>query len=183
MGHPRRISKKYSAPKHPWRAERIQEEKGIGKTYGLKNKKEIWKAHAYLRAIRQQARTLLAKKTPQSNVEKTQLIDRLVRLGLMKPDEGIDDILVLTTTDILNRRLQTLVHKLGLASTISQARGLASTISQARQLISHGHVMIKGTKVTSPSYLVLAQEEKHIALSSDFQILAPENVKEVKSNG
>jgi hypothetical protein len=74
MGHPRRISKKYSAPKHPWRAERIQEEKGIGKTYGLKNKKEIWKAHAYLRAIRQQARTLLAKKTPQSNVEKTQLI-------------------------------------------------------------------------------------------------------------
>jgi ribosomal protein S4 len=43
--------------------------------------------------------------------------------------------------------------------------------------------MIKGTKVTSPSYLVLAQEEKHITLSGDFQIRAPEKVKEVKSNG
>lgn len=163
MGHPRRITKKYSAPKHPWRAERIEEERGIEREYGLKNKKEIWKAHAYLRAIRRQARRLLALKTVQSEVEKAQLMSRFVRLGLLKADAGIDDILALKTTDILERRLQTIVYK----------TGLASTINQARQLIVHGHVKIEGRKVTAPSYLVKAGEEKDITLSKSPSVKTP----------
>ena len=134
MGQPRRITKKYSTPKHPWRAERIEEESKIQREYGLKNKKEIWKAHASLRSARQQARTLLAKTTPQAEVERAQLIARLVRLGLLKHDAGIDDILVLSTKDFLNRRLQTLVYKKGHASTIGQARQFISHRSEERRV-------------------------------------------------
>jgi len=155
MGHPRRISKKYSTPKHPWRAERIEEERVIQRTYGLKNKKEIWRAHAILRAVRQQARTLLAESTPQSQLQRSRLVARLVRLGLLKEGAGIDDILALTTSSILDRRLQTIVHR----------KGLARSMAHARQLITHGHVMIKGRKVTSPSYLVRREEEDEIALT------------------
>lgn len=174
MGHPRRITKKYSAPKHPWRAERIQEEKGIERKYGLKNKKEIWKAHASLRAARQQARTLLAQRTAQSEVERAQLLARLVRLGLLKPDAGIDDILALTTSDLLDRRLQTVVYK----------RGHASTINQARQFITHGHVTIKNKKVTSPSYLVRAEEENLISLTREFNVKPPQRAEpEAESDG
>jgi small subunit ribosomal protein S4 len=173
MGHPRRISKKYSTPKHPWRAERIQEEKGIERKYGLKNKKEIWKAHAYLRSVRQQARKLLAQRTAQSEVEKAQLMARLVRLGLLKPDAGLDEILALKTTDFLDRRLQTKVYNLG----------IASTINQARQLITHGHVMIKGKKVTAPSYLIRGEEETQITFSGDFNISTSKPVKEDESSG
>jgi len=160
MGHPRRITKKYSTPKHPWRAERIKEEKEIGRKYGLKNKKEIWKAHASLRAARHQARTLLTQRTAQSDVERAQLLARLVRLGLLKPDAGIDDILALTTRDLLDRRLQTIVYK----------QGRASTIDQARQFITHGHVLLKNKKVTSPSYLVKAEEENQISLIREFDV-------------
>jgi small subunit ribosomal protein S4 len=173
MGHPRKISKKYSTPKHPWRAERIQEEKGIERKYGLKNKKEIWKAHAYLRSVRQQARKLLAQRTAQSEIEKTQLMARLVRLGLLKPEAGLDEILALKTTDFLDRRLQTMVHKLG----------IAATINQARQLITHGHVLIKGKKVTAPSYLVRGEEETQITFSGDFNIKIPKPVKEDVPSG
>jgi small subunit ribosomal protein S4 len=173
MGHPRRISKKYSTPKHPWRAERIEEERGIGRKYGLKNKKEIWKAHANLRDVRGQARKLLAARTAQSEVEKAQLMARLLRLGLLKPDMGIDDILALRTTDFLDRRLQTIVHKLN----------FSSTIKQARQFITHGHVTINGKRVTSPSYVVRAEEESKIKLIRDFDLTPPKPEKEVVANG
>jgi small subunit ribosomal protein S4 len=172
MGHPRRITKKYSTPKHPWRVERIKEEKEIERKYGLKNKREIWKAHETLKAVRQQARSLLAKKTSQAEVERAQLMARLVRLGLLKPDAGIDDSLALKTTDFLDRRLQTIVFKLG----------KASTINQARQFINHGHVLIKGKKVTVPSYIVRAEEENQITLTRDFDIAPPKPVQEAESS-
>src|SRR3989304_8222095 len=170
MGHPRKITKKYSTPKHPWRAERILEEKGLEKKYGLKNKREIGKAHAAVRGVRSQARSLLALKTAQAEIEKAQLIGRLVRLGLLKPSAGLDEMLALKTTDLLDRRLQTIVYK----------SGHASTIGQARQFIIHGHVTVKDRKVTVPSYLVRVEEENKIALIREFNIAAPKTVKEAE---
>ena len=45
---------------------------------------------------------------------------------------------------LLERRLDSVVYRLK----------LAVTCSQARQMIVHGHVMVNGHRVTSPSYLV-----------------------------
>lgn len=155
MGDPRRIRKKYQKPRHPWRADMLEEEKKILKTYGLKNKKEIWRAETLTKSFRRHARKLFAFKTEQAKKEEKLLLDRLKRLNLLKGDATLDNVLTLKTEDVLGRRLQTMVFK----------KGFATTINQARQLIVHGHVSVKGEKVTAPSYLVTADEEDAIQVA------------------
>ncbi len=152
MGDSRKIVRKYSTPRHPWQAERIEAEKIIKKEYGLKNKREIWKSEGMLRGIRREARKNLAAKTEQAKKEEEQLLKKLIRLNMVKADATLDDVLALNTRDLLERRLQTLVYK----------KGLANTVDHARQLIVHGHVSVSSRKVTSPGYLVRAEEEDGI---------------------
>ena len=61
MGDPKFPKKTYSTPRHPWEKTRIDNERVIMNTYGLKNKKELWKSQATLDSIRSQARNLQAK--------------------------------------------------------------------------------------------------------------------------
>lgn len=152
MGDPRRIRKKYQKPRHPWRADRIEAEKKILREYGLKNKKEIWRVETILRNYRRQARNLLALRGEETGKKEKELLQSLMRLGLLKENATLDDVLALKTRDLLDRRLQTIVYK----------KGLANTIKHARQLIVHGHVTVKGGKVTAPSYMVKADEEDSI---------------------
>lgn len=152
MGDPRKIRKKYQKPKHPWKADRMEEEKSILKAYGLKSKKEIWRAEALLRNYRRQARKLLVKQTELGKKEAKQLFDSLRRTSILKKDATLDDVLALKIKDVLDRRLQTIVHK----------KGLANTFKHARQLIVHGHVTIGERKVMAPSYMVKEKEEESI---------------------
>jgi len=156
MGDPRFPRKKYETPSHPWEAERIRREKELLHKYGLKNKREIWRAETFLRRIREQARRLLAMAgEEQAEKEKEKLLKRLARLGILPENASLDDVLALTVEDILARRLQTLVY----------IHGLARTPKQARQLIVHGHIAIDGRKVRVPSYLVRKEEEDKISYS------------------
>ena len=82
------------------------------------------------------------------------MLNRLYSLGLLKKDSKVEDILNLTLKDILERRLQTLVHR----------KQLTKTITQARQFIVHEHVLVGKRKITSPSYLVSVEEEPQIRL-------------------
>ncbi len=59
MGQPRKSRKKYNTPPHPWNAERIKNENKLMTKYGLKNKKEIWKADTLVRRYSREARYLL----------------------------------------------------------------------------------------------------------------------------
>lgn len=152
MGDSRKIAKKYSTPRHPWQAERINEEKGIQKEFGLRNKREIWKAESMIRRIRREARKNLASTTLQAEKEKGQLLQRLIRINVVKGTATLDDVLALGTKDLLERRLQTRVYK----------KGFSNTINHARQLIIHGHIAIDGRKMTTPGYLVTANEENKI---------------------
>ncbi|MEE9564127.1 MAG: 30S ribosomal protein S4, partial [Candidatus Hydrothermarchaeaceae archaeon] len=135
-----------------WQMERIEREKKLVKKYGLKNGKELWKVESLLRTFRRRARKLLTLKTEQAEIERKQLLDRLSTLNVLKKSAGIDDVLVMKIEDILERRLQTIV----------QRTGLANTPKQARQFIVHGLITIGGNRVTSPSYLVKKDEEKDI---------------------
>ena len=63
MGHPRKARKKYDTPPHPWNADRIKEENKLLQKYGLKNKKEIWKAETTVKRYRRDARHLLGMLT------------------------------------------------------------------------------------------------------------------------
>ena len=156
MGQTKRIRKKYSPPSHPWQASRIIEEKGITHDYGLVNKKEIWRYSAKLKSARQQVKRIIANiNSEQAIKEKKQLIDKLIKYKLISKDSKMEDILELTLKDFLERRLQTIVFKLG----------LARTPKQARQFILHGHILVNEKKVTSPSYLVKKDEESKISLN------------------
>ena len=84
--------------------------------------------------------------------EKEALLQSMHRKGLISSDAIIDDILNLSTEDILNRRLQAQVYY----------KGLACSMKQARQLVTHGHICIAGQKVTIPSYSVSRDEEDQI---------------------
>lgn len=156
MGDPKFSRRSYDTPSHPWQGERIKAEVVLVKSYGLKNKTEVWKAQSVLRNYRKQARelqALLRGGDAQAKKEADALLNKCGRIGVL-PLEGatLNDILTLTEKNILGRRLQTLVFE----------KGLASTIGQARQMIVHGHIFMNGHKVTVPGYIVTRNEETTI---------------------
>ncbi len=166
MGDPKKPKKKYNTPSHPWEKERIDVEKKLMKDYGLANKKEIWKSRSLLQRFKGQAKKCATAGTPQLEKEKTQLLQRLQRLGLLPANGGLDEVLGLGVEDLLKRRLQSLVFE----------KKLSTTVKQARQFIVHGHVIVDSKHVTVPSYIVPKEEENKIALEESIQ-----KAKEVKN--
>jgi small subunit ribosomal protein S4 len=144
MGDPRFQRRQFETPKKPWDLIRITEENTLIKKYGLKSKREIWKAEAMLRKYRRVARLLLGRDNEQARKESEQILQRLRRLGILGESSTIDDVLNLTVESFLGRRLQSVVY----------LNSLAQSPKHARQLIVHGHVMVNGRCVTVPSYPV-----------------------------
>ena len=170
MGDPKFPSKHYNTPSHPWQKVRIEEERTLIHQYGLKNKKEIWKANTKIRSMRRQARKLTATSgDEQAQKEKGLLLSKLNRLGLLEQDSGLEDVLRMTPENILDRRLQTQVY----------LQGLASTAKQSRQLIIHGHISVDGAVTRVPGMIVTKLQEKNIsyspssALNSDLHPVRP----------
>ncbi len=149
MGDPRRLKRTYDTPKHPWEKERILEENKLIREYGLKNKREIWKAKTEIRKYRHLARELVGM-TPEERKEKEEvLMNKLKRFGILSEGSSLDDVLSLKAEDLLKRRLQTIVWK----------KGLAKSAKQARQLITHGHIALDGRKVTAPGMIIAVEKE------------------------
>jgi len=142
--------KKYSRPRKPFEKLRIEEENVLVKNYGLKNKREIWKSTDKIGKIRDQAKKLITA----SQEEQKQFLLKFMKLGLISKTAQIDDMLALSGEDLLKRRLQTIVKKIG----------IAATPKQARQFITHKHISVKGKIVNIPSYMVSLEEEKEIKL-------------------
>ena len=161
MGDPKFSRRTYDKPRHPWQGDRIKAENEIIKKYGLKNKKELWKAQTLLRRYRQRSRELQAKvryQDKQAEKERSELLKKLGSLGLL-PLEGasLNDVLALDIEAILSRRFQTMAY----------VKGLAYSTKQSRQLIVHGHAAIGDRKVTIPGYYVKRDEENLIRYSPD----------------
>ena len=174
MGDPKFPSKHYNTPSHPWQKTRIEQERTLTHQYGLKSKKEIWKADTKVREMRRQARKLTAKANDeQAQKEKTLLLSKLSRLGMLEQGAALEDVLRMAPENILDRRLQTQVY----------LQGLASTVKQSRQLIIHGHISVEGAVNRVPGMLVTKTQEKNItyspssALNSDLHPVRP-GVKE-----
>lgn len=123
-------------------------------TFGLRNKRELWKAQTQLSSVRKQARTLLAATEAVRLREEKKLLDSLRRRGLVHEGATLDDILSLTVEDMLTRRLQSMVFK----------KGMALSPLHSRQLIVHGHVMVGEKIITVPGYEVGGKEEGTIKL-------------------
>ncbi|MFA5331647.1 MAG: 30S ribosomal protein S4 [Methanoregula sp.] len=158
MGYPGKNHKTYQTPKRPFEKTRIEEETRIVIEYGLRNKREVWKAQSHLRRYRKAARELLALMSNGAAQEryeskKDELISHLQRTGLLGPDADIANVLALKVPAQLERRLQTIVYR----------KGLARSPKQARQLVTHGHIAVKGQRVTIPGYLVTRADETEIS--------------------
>ncbi len=163
MGHPKKQKRKYEKPKRPYDKNRIAEEKKLMSEFGLRRKKEIWKAESVLRDFRERARALQGKRNEESEKE---LITKLHKIGLIKEDAQLDDVLELTVYDILSRRLQSIILN----------KKFANSPKHARQLVVHGHVLINKRKIRWPGFLVPTKLENKISLNPKIkmQILAGE---------
>jgi small subunit ribosomal protein S4 len=146
----KRKHKTYSRPKRPFDKPRIEEEAGIVEEFGLKNKREIWKADAKIKSIREKAKKLISSKPEEQQV----LFNKLNKMGLKV--NSISSILSLDKKDYMRRRLQTVVV----------TRKLATTPKQARQLIVHKKVLVDGKAIDSPSYVVPVELEGKITLKA-----------------
>jgi len=144
----KRNHKIYSRPKRPFDKTRIEEEAKIKEEFGLKNKKEIWKADAKITSMRNKAKKLISA----SEEEKEAFFGRLKKFGFKV--NSIGDVLSLDKTDYLRRRLQTVLVD----------KKIASTTKGARQLITHKKVLINGNSINAPSYLVPVELENKITL-------------------
>lgn len=168
MGDPRKLKKRYERPKMLWDKSRIDEEKGLVNEYGLKNMRELWKANTQLRKIRRQVRGFLVL-GEGAQEHASELMKRLKKLGIIKEDATIDDVLGLDVKDMLDRRLQTIVYK----------KGMAMTMKQSRQLITHGFIKINGSIVKSPGYMIGVKEEVDINYTKPINIKAGIKTKDV----
>ncbi len=177
MGQPKFQRKNYDTPSHPWQGDRIKAENEIKHKFGLKNKREIWKAQTRLREIRGQARGLISRtRNPhddQASSEAKLLLTRLHRQGYVGEEAGLNDVLGLDVDRILARRLQSQVY----------LKGLARTPKQARQFISHGCVLIGERRVTVPSYVVRRDEEDKITIDPRKSVSSPEHPVRPKAAG
>jgi len=160
----KRKHKTYSRPKRPFDKARIEEEAEIIKEFGLKNKREIWKAEARVKSIREKAKKLISAKPEEQQI----LFNKLNKMGLKV--NSISSVLSLNKQDYLKRRIQTIVV----------LKKLASTPKQARQLIVHKKILIDGKVVNSPSYIVPVEFEDKISLKDKKNPKKKENKGEKK---
>uniref|UniRef100_A0A7S0V0M8 40S ribosomal protein S9 n=1 Tax=Polytomella parva TaxID=51329 RepID=A0A7S0V0M8_9CHLO len=158
----RNYGKTFKKPRRPYEKERLDAElKTVGE-YGLRNKRELWRVQMVLSKIRNAARTLLTldEKDPKRIFEGSALMRRMYKYGLLnETQDKLDYVLALSPADFLERRLQTVVYKLG----------LAKSVHHARVLIRQRHVRVGKQVVNVPSFTVRVDSQKHI----DFSTTSP----------
>lgn len=144
----KRKHKSYSRPRRPFNKERIVEENEIKTEFGLKNKKELWKSEARVKSIKERAKKLISADDKSQKA----LFDKLKKIGINV--NSIADVLSLDRRDYLKRRLQSILVN----------KKKSSTVKGARQLITHKKVLVNGSVVNSPSYIVPVELEDKIML-------------------
>ena len=88
------------------------------------------------------------------------MLEKLQKLGLLSVDAGLDNVLSLELKDVLEKRLQSVVFR----------KGLARTMKQARQFITHRHVAIGDKEITAPSFLVSTEGENKLTFKERSQL-------------
>ena len=160
MGDPKKQRKKFDTPRFRWRKDILQEELKLIGQYGLRNKHELWRHKTTLSKTRGIARSLISKTSEERAKMENEQLAKLRKVGILQETAVLDNVLDLTIEDILERRLQTIVFR----------KGLARTVFQSRQLITHGHITIEGRRVTIPGYLVRKEEEALLMYSPESAV-------------
>jgi small subunit ribosomal protein S4 len=146
---PKRKEKKFSRPRKIFDIALIKEENNLINKYGLKNRREVWRANFAVTKIRNIAKTLITADAKEQN----EFVQRQKEKGFAV--ESIADVLGLSKEDYLKRRLQSIVLK----------KGYAQTPKAARQLVTHKHITIAGNIINSPSHLTTIKEEEAVGIN------------------
>ncbi|MBI2137815.1 30S ribosomal protein S4 [Candidatus Woesearchaeota archaeon] len=165
MGDPGKSRKKYSKPFKLWQRDQLDADKAVTKEFGLKNKHELWRTGALVRKFTSQAKRLIALKSKQAEIERRQMMEKLNKLGLIKQNASLDEVLGLEVKNFMARRLQTIVFK----------KNLARSIAQARQFITHRHISVNDKIITAPSYIVPTELEEQVAFVPSSALSKPEH--------
>src|SRR5437870_7754765 len=173
MGDPRKPRKAYQTPRHPWRKDQLEEELHLVGEYGLRNKRELRGHETELSQIRGIARTLLGAEEEERGPLERQYLTRLARLGILPESATVDNILDLNVKDLMERRLQTIVHR----------TGLAKSIHQARQFLIHGHISLAGHIVSVLSYVVQREQDSRISFHSCRALSKPQQPASAPHSG
>lgn len=158
----RKFKKKYVTPMRPWDVGLLEEELKLIGQYGLRNKRELRRIRWIVSKRRETARQLLSGGREE---DKKRFLSRLYKEGLIGKGSSLDEALDLTVEDMLERRLQTIVHK----------KALAKTLYQARQLITHGHIAVDGRRITVPSFIVNRDVEDKVTYWEDSPVNSPDH--------
>jgi small subunit ribosomal protein S4 len=156
MGDPKKKHKRYTTPKRPYDQSNLNEELSLIGSYGLRNKRELWRIRTRVSKLRRMAREALSMDPIERSDKEKQLIRKTHHLGLVSEGARLEDVLSLGVLDFLERRLQTVVYR----------KGMAKSLFQARQFINHGHVAINGVKIRSPSYVVSGDDESGLEFAA-----------------
>ncbi len=170
MGDPRRLRNKYERPKKLWDVDRLAEEKGLKTEFGLKNMRELWHITAILKKYRRETRRLLSQTEDERKDDAKKILLKLVGMGVLKDTSSLDDVLSLEVREFLERRLETIVLR----------QGLARTMPQSRQLITHGFIMVNGRRVTRPGCIIGLKDVVAYSKPIDISSKAPEQKEEPK---
>lgn len=165
MGGKKKSRKTYldGKPKKLWNAQLLSEELQLVGEYGLRNKRELWKARSILKYVVRRARSLLSMRPEERAQLELPFKERLYKMGFIEDvNIPLDRILSLDVRAVLERRLQTIVYK----------KGFAKTPYEARQLIVHGHIAIEGRRVRSPGFLVPRDLEDKISFAPNSPLAA-----------
>lgn len=131
-----------------------------------------------LAKIRKAARELLVlpEDNPKRLFEGEALVNRMMRLGVLKESERrLDYVLGLTVPQFLERRLATKVFK----------NGTALSPHEARVKIFQRHIRVGKQLVNVPSFMVRVESENHVELapSSTYASGKPGRTKKLKLKG
>lgn len=158
----RKFKKKYVTPMKPWDTGLLEEELRLIGQHGLRSKRELRRFKWIISNRRDTARKLLSGGREEDT---KRFLSKLYKEGLIGRGSALSEALDLTVGDVLERRLQTIVHK----------KGLAKTLYQARQLITHGHIAVDGRRVTVPSFIVNRDVEDKITYWRDSPLNSPDH--------
>jgi small subunit ribosomal protein S4 len=138
----------------------------LKKEYGLKCMRELWVSMGELKKYRREARRLLSITGEERTRDSQKILTKLAKLGVMQKGAVIEDVLGLSVKDILERRLQTIVVR----------KGLARTMNQSRQLITHGFISIEGRRIEAPSFSVDKSKETMVDYAKKIDIAVKDEV-------
>ena len=83
MGDPKKPRKQYASPRNLWRTDELTSELFLVGTYGLRNKRELWRSKTELSRIRKQARSILAEPQSERITKERNLLEYLKKMSII----------------------------------------------------------------------------------------------------